>query len=255
VTVRGAYDAAAARWSDGPALVYAALARAMVERVAVHGTVLDVGAGNGVTARAALDAGARRAVLCDVSAGMLRSASLPGVVADAAHLPFGDRRFDLALAGCLLGHVDDPSATVRDMARVATTVVASAFGADWTHPAKAVVDDLLVGAGYVAPSWYVRLKDEGEPAVADRTRLAAVAAHAGLGDVVVDELVVDTGLRDTVGLVAWRLGLAQYATFLTALAPGRLAALRADAEAALADAPVLRMPLLVLVGSAADHRR
>jgi SAM-dependent methyltransferase len=250
VSLSCAYDAAAGGWADGPARLYDALAEAMLRDVRVSGTALDVGAGTGVAARAALRRGASRAVVCDVSPAMLRRAGLPAVVADAARLPFADGAFDLATAACLLGHLDEPETALREMARVAGMLAASAFRTGWTHPVKTVVDDLLARAGYTTPGWYRRLKRVGEPAVGDAARLAALAHRAGLPGVTVEQRSVETGLCEPADLVDWRLGMAHVAPFVAALPPEYRIRLRAQAEAALAGCPPLVVPLLVLTARA-----
>ncbi|MFZ0164129.1 MAG: hypothetical protein WAL12_11150, partial [Trebonia sp.] len=61
--LREAYDSAAPAWTDGAERVYLSLAQALVGQVEVAGRrVLDLGAGTGVTSRAALAAGARGVV-------------------------------------------------------------------------------------------------------------------------------------------------------------------------------------------------
>src|SRR6185437_4695577 len=74
--VRAAYDCSAQDWADGPVLMYAPLATALV-RAASAGTlygqsVLDIGAGTGVAGRAALAEGAQRVVSVDLAHGILR---------------------------------------------------------------------------------------------------------------------------------------------------------------------------------------
>lgn len=257
--MRAAYDAAATAWAHGPEALYGALADAMLARAPVLGTVLDVGAGTGVVGRAALRRSAQRVVATDVSAPMLgRGPAEAGpVVAEATRLPFADGAFDLAAAACVLGHLVDPGAALREMDRVAGALVASAFASGWTHPAKAVVDDVLAREGYRPPRWYRWLKDVGEPAVAEPSRFARWAHAAGLRDATVHELVVDTGVRDPADLVAWRLGMAHHAPFVASLPPDRRAAVRADAESALAGCGPVVVPLLVLTadqGCAERHR-
>lgn len=246
MSVRSAYDAAAASWLDGPERVYGPLAAALVSRAGIGDAVLDVGSGTGVAARAALAAGARQVLATDLSPAMARRCGVPAVVADATGLPFRTGAFDLALAACLLGHLPDIVAGLRELRRVARRVAASAFADDWSHPAKAAVDAALAETGYRPPVWYRRLKDVGEPAVGRPDRLAALARAAGFGTVAVDEIAVDTGVRGPAALVAWRLGMAHHAGFVRGLSAARRGAVVASAAAQLADAPPLVVPLLVL---------
>src|ERR1700722_3522720 len=101
--VRAAYDLAAAGWDDGPGPLYADLARALLARpgVPVAGRrVLDVGAGTGAAAVAAVVAGAGSVVAADIGPGVLLPCPAPVrlVAASATALPFADQSFDLAVA-------------------------------------------------------------------------------------------------------------------------------------------------------------
>lgn len=254
--VAAAYGAGAPGWSSGPEPLYARLAAAMLRIAAVpvrDTRVLDVGAGTAVASRAALAAGASRAVAVDLAAGMLRrrGAGIAPVVADAARLPFPADTFDLVLCACCLSHLPDPRLAVREARRVGAVLVASAFAPGWTHPAKTEVDDVLAGEGFVAPAWYLRLKRDGEPAVDDPVRLADLARSAGCRDVTVRTAEVPAGFSTPAELVAWRLGMAHVAPFVAALPAHRRAQTRRAAEQAVAElmaagAPPLIVPLLVL---------
>lgn len=96
--------------------MYAALARALLAAsgVPLAGCrVLDIGAGTGVAARAALAAGARQVAATDLAAGMLRRARSPAgasarlgrAVADATALPFRAASSDLAVAAFCLSYL------------------------------------------------------------------------------------------------------------------------------------------------------
>jgi ubiquinone/menaquinone biosynthesis C-methylase UbiE len=254
--VAAAYDAGAQGWSSGPEPLYARLAAAMLRAAAVpvrNARVLDVGAGTAVASRAALAAGASRVVAVDLAPGMLRrrGAGIAPVVADAARLPFLAGAFDLVLSACCLSHLPDPRRAVREARRVGAVLVASAFAPAWTHPAKAAVDDVLAGAGFVAPAWYLRLKRDGEPVVDDPARLAELARTAGYRDVTVRTAEVAAGLSTPAEIAAWRLGLAHVTPFIAALPAHRLAQTRRAAELAVAElmaagTPPLVVPLLVL---------
>ncbi len=92
--------------------------------------VLDVATGTGLVARALVRAGAGHVVGLDQSPQMLaRAAQLiardPGAAArielregTAEHLPFGDGEFDHVSFTYLLRYVDDPGATLAELARV-----------------------------------------------------------------------------------------------------------------------------------------
>jgi SAM-dependent methyltransferase len=80
--------------------------------------VLDAGCGNGEYLRA-LAGQPVRAVGCDLSMGMLRSAAHPALLnADVTALPLQDGTFDVVLALHMLYHVPDRQAAVRELRRV-----------------------------------------------------------------------------------------------------------------------------------------
>jgi demethylmenaquinone methyltransferase/2-methoxy-6-polyprenyl-1,4-benzoquinol methylase len=106
--------------------------RAAVEAVAAdpEDRVLDVACGTGMVSRALVDRWGCRVVGLDQSAAMLgrARAMLAGdprlaervtlVEGEAESLPFGDREFDHLTFTYLLRYVDDPAATLRELARV-----------------------------------------------------------------------------------------------------------------------------------------
>ena len=67
-------------------------------------TILDVGAGNGIVANR-LQALGLEVIALDHSQLAMRRVSTPKVVADIAHLPFEDSRFDLVLSSEVLEHL------------------------------------------------------------------------------------------------------------------------------------------------------
>ena len=255
--VRAAYDSSAQDWADGPVLMYAPLAKALV-RAAPAGTldgqaVLDIGAGTGVAGRAALAAGAKRVVSVDLARNMLRrcGADLHPLAADAASLPFRDGSFDLVLAAFSLSHLPDLAAGLTEIRRTGRALAASAFSPQWTHPAKDAVDATLAASGYRPPDWHDWLKAHGESAAGDPARLAAQATAAGFTGVSVRTVLVETGIRDPAEFVSWRLGMAQAAPFVRALEPPARAELRRAAEHAVAAAGggPLTVPMLVLTAA------
>lgn len=92
--------------------------------------VLDVASGTGLVAAALVHAGAREVVALDQSDAMLerarRRVSADPRLADrvkivsgqAEELPFADGEFDALTFTYLLRYVDDPAATMRELARV-----------------------------------------------------------------------------------------------------------------------------------------
>jgi SAM-dependent methyltransferase len=254
--VRAAYDASATAWAQGPSPAYEAMADVLVAAAMTDmagARVLDLGAGTGAASRAARRAGAGWVVGVDVAPEMLRAGSgwSCALVADAADLPFAAGGFDLVVAACCLGHLPDPGAALAQARRLAPAVVASAFLAGWTHPAKAVVDAIAVRHGFVLPSWYARLKADVEPEVDDPDRLRALGVSAGYRRVEVTTRAVDVGVRTPGELTRWRLGMAHLAPFVATLGPGREADLRRTCEQALVGSPPLLVPLVVLAASTA----
>jgi SAM-dependent methyltransferase len=260
--VRGAYDAAAGRWAEGPERLYASLARALLACAADGSAggelaggraaglrVLDLGAGTGVAGRAALAAGARSVVSADSALGMLRrcGAGLHPVAADATSLPFRDGRFDLVLAAFCLGHLQRPAAGLREARRVGTALAASSFAPGWDHPAKAAVDRVLGSFGYRPPPWYVTFKRDSEPWASDPAALSRDTAAAGFAEVRLRTVAVETGLSSPAQLASWRLGMAHVAPFVAGLPTARQAELRHAAEAAVAGTGPLVVSMLVLV--------
>jgi len=98
----------------------------LVSRVAAGrgDTVLDVATGTGAVARELLRQKRCAVVGVDQSAGMLAEArrrlgpTVEFVEASADRLPFEDAHFDALTFTYLLRYVDDPAATLRELARV-----------------------------------------------------------------------------------------------------------------------------------------
>lgn len=100
--------------------------RFLVSRIGPRSSVLDVATGTGLVARELVQTdGRRRVVALDPSAPMLetgidRSARLPiaFVLGRAEELPFATATFDALTVTYLLRYVDDPGATLTELARV-----------------------------------------------------------------------------------------------------------------------------------------
>jgi demethylmenaquinone methyltransferase/2-methoxy-6-polyprenyl-1,4-benzoquinol methylase len=106
--------------------------RAAVEAVEAgpDDRVLDIACGTGLVSRALVDRWGSRVVGLDQSASMLSraramlaedprlAARITLVEGEAESLPFADREFDHLTFTYLLRYVDDPAATLRELARV-----------------------------------------------------------------------------------------------------------------------------------------
>ena len=200
---------------------------------------VDIGAGAGAVSLALLAAGAS-VVAVDGSVEMLLAAekALPGlttIVADATDLPFDEDSFDGATSGFCLNHLPVPHLLLREAARVVRPrghVLASTFAAGKEQRAKYVVERVARRWGWKQPAWYgayqraTRLTDSVDG-------LKRAARLAGLVQIQVHAVEVDTGLRTAADLVRWRLGMAGFSEFLQGLGRKERAGLAADAEAEL----------------------
>ena len=243
---RGAYDAAAPAWVTGPEHVYRSLASALLDSSPLQLLdllLVDVGSGSGVLGDIATQRGAR-CIETDVAVAMLahhRKRSRHGVAADGRRLPFRNGSFDLATAACSLSHIEDPAhmlAEVRRVLRPGGVLLASAFPpATDPHPVRDIVETTLAATSYVRPEWYERLKATGERQVETPQALRAIASEAGFPTVEVDEALIDTGIDAPDSLIDWRLGMAQYAEFISELDDQTRRSVRETVLARLGQAP------------------
>jgi hypothetical protein len=148
----------------------------------------------------------------------------------------------VVIAGFVLSQVPDPGAVLAELSRVTRiggTVAVTAFPAGaQQHPVKAAVDAVLATAGYRPPAWYVQMKRVGEARVGTAGALRGLAAGAGLVDVVVDAVRVDMSGLEVAAVVAWRLGMAHIAPYLSGLDEAHRRRLTARAAGAVADAGI-----------------
>lgn len=234
---KSAYGGSSHAWAGGPGPIYDRLATELIA-CAPHSLtgawVLDVGAGTGAASRAALEAGAR-VVAIDAAIDMVRwnrHARPPGVAGDAALLPFKAGSFDAVISAFVLSHLSDPVHALREAKRVCRSsgaVLASVFAAARSDPATAQVEAVAAGHGYRPPEWYLKMKTELEPGIGNRQKLERMARSAGFEHVEVTERKIDVGVKTPEELVRWRLGMAQFSSFLAALPDKRRAELFGEA--------------------------
>jgi SAM-dependent methyltransferase len=248
----------AAAWAGGPQRVYDRLAGAALARLPdrlVGLRAVDVGAGTGAVSRELARRGAD-VLAIDRSPSMLAelrrqtSGRIPTIVGDIRRLALADDTYDLVVAAFVINHLADAAQGVGELARVTRRgghVVATTFGAD-DHPIKAVVDDVLVGYGFVHPPWYRALKDKWMPLIATPPALHAVGERGGLTGVAVNSIEVDLSDLPIDGVLDYRLGLAHIAPYVAGLDPETRKSLRNDVLTAARDLPPFRLPMLVLNG-------
>lgn len=248
------YDVSAGLWFAGPERLYNRLAGALVATCpGLAGThVLDVGAGTGAVSRAVRSAGSL-VTATDAAAGMLahnRDLRPPAVAGDARRLPFRAQTFDAVLLGFVLNNLLEPAQALAEAARVARPrglVAASTFHAKWTHPAKQAVDTVAAEFGHHPPAWYHHTKESAAALTGSPTALAGVACTAGLERVTVKDRVIDTDVDTPTGIVAWRLGMAHLAPFVTSLSPTDRRRLTDAAVAAVGPTPERVRPRVLIL--------
>jgi ubiquinone/menaquinone biosynthesis C-methylase UbiE len=224
------YDGVATAWASGPAAMYDRLASVAIATVASRlrgATVLDVGAGTGALCRALRATGAIP-IAVDMSRdmlGLLGDSAAHAAVGDMCALPFSADRFDAAVSGFAISHIDTPEDALTEMHRVVRPggrVIASVFGEAPSSASKDVVDEVARDFGYHPPQWYVHLKTGTEPRSNTPALLRSCAESAGLVDIDVADVIVDSGLETPEVIAAYRTGLAHIAPFVASLpAPRR----------------------------------
>jgi demethylmenaquinone methyltransferase/2-methoxy-6-polyprenyl-1,4-benzoquinol methylase len=175
--------------------------RFLVDRVhaPAGARVLDVASGTGLVARS-LEAHAYRVTALDASEAMLRAGTGPRVLARAEGLPFADATFDALTFTYLLRYVDDPAATLAELARVVRpggAVVSLEFAvpdAWWARPPwRWYTRTVMPAAGsLVSPAW------------AHTGRFLGPSIEAYWRDHPLDEQLTDWDAAG-IGAVRWRL--------------------------------------------------
>lgn len=251
-----AYDRGAGAWASGAEPAYQRFATALVELAPstwVGAPVVDIAAGGGAVS-AALRARGARPVAVDAAPAMLAVArkavaGLSVVAGDALRLPLATSAVEGAAVGFCVNHVPQPAVLLAEAGRVVRhggTLLASTFARGPDHPAKAAVDEAARSLGWEPSEWYAAFR---EHALLSDTPdlLVSCAERAGLVDVQVHEVDVDSGLRSVDALVRWRLGMPELAGFASTLDQLSLARLRETAAATLGPdpGPLIRRVLLL----------
>lgn len=256
-TDRDFYTGAARGWAEGAAIVYGPLADVLVSRAPVPlagRMVVDVGAGTGLGSRALERVGAVP-IAVDRSHDMLaweRAERPPGTVADVLRLPFRDDRFGAAFASFVLNHLTDPVAGLEELRRVTFPggcVLATAYSNSSTSAARDEIDRVAAEHGMRMPAWYTDLKADAIPLLGTADSMAAAARSAHLTEIDVEEIPVDIGVETAEQLVAYRLGQANYASFLGTLRPEEAEELRRVAVEAAAAVMEPYRPVVVFLSA------
>lgn len=253
LSVGDAYSATGSAWQRGPGRVYDRLAEVLVAATPVPlagRLVLDVGAGTGAASRAIERVGGRPVAL-DLAAGMLaadRSHRPPAAVADARELPLPAGAVGAVVGAFSYNHMPDPHLGLAEAARVVApggAVLASAYAIDDDHPVKAAVDTAAAEAGWQPDPWIKDFRATAIPQLATVERALAAAERAGLAGEArqIDVPFPHLGGED---LVAWRLGMATLAPFVTGLSRAKRLALEARALDLLGEPDLLVRRMVVL---------
>lgn len=257
--VRTAYEGSGAAWACGPSLVYDRLALRVVQPHAPRFAgklVLDAGAGTGAACRALARAGALP-VAFDASADMLAQvgdAALIAIVGDLCALPFLDGAFGAAVSAFAISHVDTPVrslAELRQVVKPSGPIIVAVFAAAPRNANKHIVDELAAQHGYVAPSWYVHLKATAEPLSNTPSLLHGCAAEAGLADIRIDDVTINSGIDSPEAMVEYRTGMAHLAPFVRSLPHLEREALVREAVAAVAQQGQGLAPRVLILSSCA----
>jgi SAM-dependent methyltransferase len=254
---RNAYQGSAAAWAGVPAQLYDRLASIAIAGVAGRmrsQVVLDVGAGTGAFCRALRTAGAIPVALdtsCDML-GLVGDSAALSIAGDMCALPFAGGRFDAAVSGFAVSHIEAPQDALREMRRVVRPhgwVVVTVFGEVRSTAAKDAVDDVARDFGYRPPEWYVHLKTETEPRSNTAALLTACAQWAGLDTIDVADMNVDPGLDTPEAIAAYRTGLAHIAPFVASLPDERRTAFIERAVAAVRERGQPVRPRILVLSS------
>ena len=164
-------------------------------------TVLDLGCGTGLFARAAADRGARvTGVDTDPAVLAAAGAAVPGgtfAVGDAVDPPPGP--FDVVAAVQLLMHVPDPGAVLAAAGRRGAVVAVTVWG-------REAECDVRIFREALAPWLEPSAAPSGPATITEPARLLAVAERAGLAVERLDEVVCPFEYADDDELLGPLLG-------------------------------------------------
>lgn len=249
------YAGTGRRWATGAVLVYAPIVSelvAMCPHPLTGRTVLDAGAGTGV-ANAALTAAGGRPLAMDRSFDMLAweaRSRPPCAVADIRALPVAGASVDDSVAAFVLNHLVEPEAGFAELVRV-TRPGGAVLGAVYSNESQSRVrdrlDELAGEAGWKIPDWYAHMKSCAAPLLGSAGAMEAVAAAAGLVDVVVDERAVDVGVTEATDLVRYRLGQAHFTDWVEELGGQRAEEVRRRIAAGIAPIMEPYRPIVVFL--------
>jgi SAM-dependent methyltransferase len=180
-----------------------------------------------------------------------RASRPPAIVADITALPIESGSVGGAVSAFSLSHVDRPGGVLAECRRVVRPggpVIAGVFAASGSrHPATSDIEAVAARWGWSPPSWYVHMKNDLEPSVADGDALGRLAADAGLDTISVTDVDVDAGLDTAAALVAWRFAGPALANWIATLPrPDRQAVVHAAVSAVGADPQPLRVTVRIL---------
>jgi ubiquinone/menaquinone biosynthesis C-methylase UbiE len=235
------YARAGRRWASGAMRVYGPIAEELVDMcpAPLSGCrVLDAGAGTGA-ASSVLDRRGARPIAMDLSLGMLTAQRAPRamrVAGDVRAVPLRDGAVDATVAAFVLNHLADPSRGFAELARVTRGdghVLATVFSNSKASAARDHLDEVLADAGWRPPDWYVELKEAVIPLLGGAAEMEDAARSAGLRGVRVEERAVDVGLTEPEDLVDYRLGQAQFGSWLDEIGPDEEAEVRRRAAEAV----------------------
>ena len=256
------YAGAARRWALGASLVYRPIAAeliAMSPHPLMGRRVLDVGAGTGV-ATAALTAAGAHPIAMDLSVDMLAwdaPSRPPSAAADICALPLADASVDDVVAAFVLNHLVDPALGFGELVRVTRpggAVLAAVFSIASRSASRDRIDDVAVEAGWQVPEWYLDFKEATIPLLGTAAAMTSAARMAGLVDAVVVERPVDVGITRPEQLVDYRLGQAQFGSWLDEIGAARGEEIRARAIDAVRPIMEPYQPIVVFLVAAITSR-